>query len=97
MMESASLTIDSEAMILSRAIEPNHGNWTPGISEAVRQIGLSPADRDRMNELAAKARDGALGPDEELEIESYRQVCRLIEWMKAKARASLSQSVGHSE
>jgi len=45
-----------------------------------------------MNELAAKASDGALGADEQLEIESYRQACRLLDLMKAKARLSLKQT-----
>ena len=45
-----------------------------------------------MNELAAKSRDGTLGADEQLEIESYRQACRLLDLMKAKARLSLKKA-----
>jgi uncharacterized protein YnzC (UPF0291/DUF896 family) len=45
-----------------------------------------------MNELAAKAREGSLGADEQLEIESYRQACRLLDLMKAKARLSLKKT-----
>ena len=45
-----------------------------------------------MSELAAKARDGSLGVDEQLEIESYRQACRLLDLMKAKARLSLKKA-----
>ena len=46
-----------------------------------------------MNELAAKARDGALDPDEELQIESYRSAARLLEILKLKTRLSI-QGVG---
>src|SRR5438132_1328732 len=88
-MIPAKLTLNHEATILSRAIDPENGNWSPGIAEGILTIRLSPADRERMNELAAKAREGALGPDEEMELESYRQVTRLLELMKAKARVSL--------
>ena len=95
-MESATVSLDHEAAILSRAIGPSHGNWPSGIAQAVLSIGLSPADRSRMDTLAEKARDGSLTHDEEIEIEGYRHVCRLIEWMKAKARASLKAATPRS-
>lgn len=55
-------------------------------------MALSSTDRERMNELAARSRDGSLGSDEQLEIESYRQACRLLDLMKAKARLSLKNA-----
>ena len=61
-------------------------------ARGILSLTLSPADRERMNELAAKARDGSLGADEQLEIESYRQACRLLDLMKAKARVSLKNA-----
>jgi uncharacterized protein YnzC (UPF0291/DUF896 family) len=45
-----------------------------------------------MNELASKSREGSLSADEQLEIESYRQACRLLDLMKAKARLSLKNA-----
>jgi len=45
-----------------------------------------------MNELAAKSREGPLSADEQLEIESYRQACRLLDLMKVKARLSLKKT-----
>ena len=45
-----------------------------------------------MNELATRSRDGELSADEQIEIESYRQACRLIDLMKAKARLSLKRA-----
>jgi hypothetical protein len=62
---------NDEASILSRAIAPDSGTWSPSVAHGVLSLTLSASDRDRMNELAARSRDGALGPDEQLEIESY--------------------------
>jgi hypothetical protein len=66
-----------------RTAEPG----APGAAHGILSLTLSSSDRDRMNELAAKARDGSLGADEQLEIESYRQACRLLDLMKALKRA----------
>lgn len=85
-------TVDREVEIFGRALAPDHGDWSPDIARAIMTISLSPQDRERMNRLATKAREGNLSCDEELEIESYRQVSRLIEWMRAKARISIAQS-----
>jgi hypothetical protein len=81
-----------EASILSRAIDPDSGGWAPSVAQGILSLSLSSADRDRMNELAAKSQEGSLGSDEQLEIESYRQACRLLDLMKAKARLSLKKA-----
>jgi hypothetical protein len=73
-------------------IDAAHG-WTPSIARGILALTLAPADRDRMGELAARSRDGSLGADEQLEIESYRQACRLLDLMKAKARVALTADV----
>ena len=83
---------NDEASILSRAIDPDGGTWTPAVAQGILSLALSAPDRERMNELAARSRDGSLGADEQLEIESYRQACRLLDLMKAKARVSLKQA-----
>lgn len=83
---------NDEASILTRAIDPDSGVWTPRVAQGILSLTLSSPDRVRMNELAAKSREGALGADEQLEIESYRQACRLLDLMKAKARLSLKKA-----
>ena len=83
---------NDEASILARAIDPENGLWTPSVAHGILSLALSPADRERMNELAAKSRDGSLAADEQLEIESFRQACRLLDLMKAKARLSLKRA-----
>ncbi len=89
---AAIATLSDEVGILSRAVAPENGNWPSEIARAMLTIHLSPEDRQRMNDLADKARAGTLTCDEELEIETYRQTTRLIELMKAKSRVSLQQS-----
>jgi hypothetical protein len=83
---------NDEASILSRVIDPDSGVWAPSVAQGILSLALSSADRERMNELAARSRDGSLGADEQLEIESYRQACRLLDLMKAKARLSLKKA-----
>lgn len=46
----------------------------------------------RMNELAGKARQGALSEPEEVELENYRHVSHLLALMQSKARLSLKGS-----
>lgn len=91
-MDPSRLVTNHEAHILSRMIDPEHGDWSPSVAEGILHLALSPVDRERMNELAAKAREGTLGPDEELEIESFRLATGVLEVMQAKARASLKHS-----
>ena len=81
-----------ESAILNRIVEPQQGRWPPEAAQAVLSLALSPEDREKMNGLAQKSAAGKLTTDEELEIESYRQVCRLVDLLKARARVSLAQS-----
>ncbi len=91
-MSAVLLTADIESGILARVFDPANGTWSAEAAQAVLAISLPDADRNRMNELAAKARAGILEGDEELEIEGYRHVCRLLELIKAKSRAALKTS-----
>ena len=49
-------------------------------------------DRGRVNELAAKAREGVLSANERLELDEYERVTALLELMQSKARLSLKQA-----
>lgn len=91
-MSVTSLTSNNEATILSRTIDADNGDWSVEVARGMLSLSLSPADVSRMNELATKASDGVLTPDEEIEIESYRQVGALLELVKAKAHESLRRS-----
>jgi hypothetical protein len=50
---------------------------------------LSPPDRERVNDLSAKAREGTLTEREQAELDNYLNVGRALELLKAKAPCSL--------
>jgi hypothetical protein len=49
-------------------------------------------DKDRMHELAAKAREGMLSPADEEDIRTYERVGNLLALMKSKARQRLKRA-----
>jgi hypothetical protein len=79
---------NNQAAILSRAIDHDR-ELTPDVARFLLAIELTKEDADRLNELAAKARDGSLSADEESELEEYRRVGRLLEMLRLKARMAL--------
>ena len=79
----------SGAAILSRVVGPENANLSREAARSILNIRFPESDRDRMNELAEKARAGVLAGDDEAELENYRHVGRLLEVLKSKARLSL--------
>lgn len=53
---------------------------------------LPAEDRDTVNALAAKAREGSLTPDERSTLDEYERITALLELMQSKARLSLKQA-----
>lgn len=83
------MTQSSDTAILSRVIEPARGDLSREAAESILRIRLSDADRERLDALGVKARDGELNSAEEDELESYRHAARVLELLKSKARHSL--------
>jgi hypothetical protein len=88
---ATALTTTNEAVILRRAIEPNRPTLSAAAARSLLAIDFSPEDKDRMRELAAKARAGQLTADEQAEIDAYGRVGSLLSILKSKARRSLKQ------
>jgi hypothetical protein len=86
------MTANSEAVILSRVIEPEKPNMSPEAARALLELDFGAEDRSRMNELAAKARQGALSADEGQELDNYLGVGHLLALMQSKARRSLREA-----
>ncbi len=84
-------TIPSEAAILSRVIQPDHGSLSKEAAESMLALDFPPTDIKRMNSLAAKARRGSLSAAEAVELENYRDAGRLLELLQSKARLSLKR------
>ncbi|TVS14842.1 MAG: hypothetical protein EA424_18090 [Planctomycetaceae bacterium] len=55
------------------------------------ELRLAPTDCDRVNLLAAKARQGTLTAEERAELSEYEHVTALLELMQSKARSTAAQ------
>jgi hypothetical protein len=82
-------TTASDVAILGRVIEPDRPNLAPQAARALLNLDFTPADKVRMRQLSAKAREGTLTPDEQAEIDNYERVGHLLNIMQSKARRSL--------
>lgn len=85
-----------EAEILTRLFEPDQADLSPEAARSLLAVEFSSEDKTRMDQLATKARDGALSSAEEHEIESYTLVGSLLGIIKSKARRSLKRVTGDS-
>ena len=83
------LTGESFAEVLERTVEPGKADLPPEAARYFLELHFADADRARMNALAAKARVGALAPEEEAELANYMQLGWFIDLIKSKARLSL--------
>lgn len=89
-MSATVIDASDEALILSRAIEAEHGGWSVDVARGILSLSLSDADRARANELSERSSAGSLTPAEQVDIENYRRAGRLLELLKTKARVSLA-------
>jgi hypothetical protein len=55
-------------------VKPDRGNLTADVARALLELDFSPRDRQRVDELSAKARDGSLKKTERAELEEYIRV-----------------------
>jgi hypothetical protein len=91
-MSSSISPVDSDAAILSRLIEPEIENLPAEGARYLLSLDFCQSDRDRMQELAAKARTGTLTPAEQHEAESYERIGHLVALWRSKARKALKTS-----
>ena len=84
----------SEVAILSRVLEPDKPTLSPTAARDLLALDFSPADKDRMRELSAKARAGTLTPAEQAETDNYERVGHLLSILQSKARRSLKGRPG---
>jgi hypothetical protein len=79
----------SEVAIFSRVLEPDRATLSIAAARAIIDLDFNQADKDRMRQLSAKAREGTLTADEQTEINNYERVGHILSLMKSKARRSL--------
>jgi hypothetical protein len=70
-------------------MERDKPRLSPEVARHILEIDFAPKDRDRMNELAAKARKGTLTPAEDEELTGYIHVGHLLGIFQSKARQAL--------
>ncbi len=75
--------------IWKRVIEPESGTLLAPEAHALLRLKFTPADLDRADALAGKARTGRLTAQEERQLDNYLTIASTLEFLKAKARRSL--------
>jgi hypothetical protein len=79
----------SEGAIFSRVLEPDQATLSSAAAKAILDLDFNQADKDRMRQLLAKAKEGCLTEDEQDAINNYERVGHILSLMKSKARLSL--------
>lgn len=87
----------NEAEILSRVIAPSKPNLPPPLAEIILAFTFPDEDRERMNQLAEKAREGALTGEEQAEIDAYERVGHFLSLLQSKARISMEEAESKPE
>ena len=78
------------AAILDRMLDPVARCFTPEVARRLVDLQPDPATQARITQLAAKANEGELSPEERAEYEDYVEAVDLIGILKAKAGALLA-------
>jgi hypothetical protein len=80
-----------DVAIMARIIDPSRGDFTLAAARSILKLDFDQWDKDRMEVLSQKARDGALNSEEQAEIDDYERVGHLLGLMHSKARKSLKK------
>jgi hypothetical protein len=87
----------SEVAIFGRVLEPERATLGAAAARAILDLDFKQADKDRMRRLLAKAKAGAMTPEEEIEIDNYERVGHMLSLLKSKARRSLKARQGEGK
>lgn len=82
----------AEASILARVIAPEEPTLPPAVAKELLKWGFPDADKQRMSELAARARQGTLTAEEQISLDGYERVGSFLGLVKSKARRSLQNT-----
>jgi hypothetical protein len=91
-MKAATAPPPTEGAIWARIVDPEAGDLTHSAAQTLLRFDFQPGDRERMNELAEKARAGTLTARERREAETFNRVAHLLALLHSKARQSLGRS-----
>lgn len=88
-MATASPSSFSEMEILRRVVNPDEPYLSRDAAQDILRFEFSKADRQRMNQLAAKSRRGRITQLEEEELDNFIRVGQTIGILESKARQTL--------
>ncbi len=77
--------------ILDHVIQPGKGNLSEALAQYILSLDFPKEDRDRYQELSAKADEGLLSLEEKSELEEFLNVNDFLATVQAKARRSLGE------
>ena len=80
----------STAEIFAHALDPIVECLTPAAAQKIVALRADPADQARLDELAQRANEGLLTPDERAEYEKFRAVFHMFTFLQSKARQLLN-------
>lgn len=81
----------TDADILTRIIDPAGNALSRSAAESFLELDFSVADKRRLKELAALAREGDLSEADRAAIDSYGRISSFLTILKSKARRSLKK------
>jgi hypothetical protein len=84
------------AEVWERTLQSGQADLPPEAARYFLKMHFAEADRQRMNALAAKARDGILTENEESDLANYMQMGWFLDLIKSKARLSLGIPPGNN-
>ena len=85
----AAFSTINQVELLARSMDRVETAMSPEFARYFRDLQLSEEDRLALNNLAEKARRGTLSPAEQIDLDEYRRVGRLVELMKVKAEIAV--------
>jgi hypothetical protein len=85
-----------ESAIWGRLFGPEGTSLSLEAARGFLAIDFPQADKDRQRELAARARQGTLSPEEQEEIDAYGRIGSFLSVMKSKARVALRNAQADS-
>ena len=77
---------------LDRFLEPMTEAFTPQVARKIADLRADAETQARVDELAAKANDGTLGPDEDTEYRGYVEAADIMGIIQSKARRFLARN-----
>ena len=92
LMPMAIANPNTELAILTRVVAPDQSGLPAEVARAFLTPVFVDDDSDRMNTLAARARESTLSADEQAELDLYERIGYLLSLLHSRARLSLRTS-----